>query len=63
MNENTAWTTIACTAIACLALASIKGCQNVEETKREAYRNGLEEVQMEGSTLTRLGRPSHQSEP
>jgi uncharacterized lipoprotein YehR (DUF1307 family) len=58
MTTQTSLTTIVCVIVLSIAAISMHGCHQLEETKRAAYQAGLEQIQLEGSRYTRLGRPS-----
>jgi len=55
-DENTSIATTICVVVLAIAAVTMHGCAQIESTKRAAYQAGLEEIQMEGTISTRLGK-------
>jgi hypothetical protein len=57
MDENSSWVVIACFITLACACMVIHGCAQNEATRREAFKSGLQEVQVQGSLSSRLAKP------
>lgn len=56
LDDNTSIMTTLCVLILAVTAMVMHGCHQTESTTRAAYEAGLEQVQLEGSPHTRLGR-------
>ena len=55
--ENTSIVTTIFLIVSAITILGTHGCSELEASQRAAYAAGLEEVQMDGSTTCRLGKP------